>query len=215
MTDLRIRYLSVVLLLAITAFVVNGLHYEPSQNDRAGFSDLRAIPMQIGKQWRGEDLPLEEVVYDILETRTIIHRLYSSTERDIVFLSIVHYQDTKMDFHAPESCFGGRGLKTIKKTKAISFLVGDQKVNLNVAEMTTTKESGQVLSYYFYKSGRFTGSNYIKMRFNVAVNKLVRGDARGSLIRIATVLVPGKKAQAEAMLTGFLRNIFPYVQQSL
>ena len=77
MANLKIRYLIVILLLAVTASVVNGLQYDSSQDDESGLADLQPIPMQIGEWWQGKDFPLEEMVYEILETRAIIHRSYT------------------------------------------------------------------------------------------------------------------------------------------
>lgn len=215
MANLKFRYLIVILLLTVTAIVVNGLQYESSRDDESGLADLQAIPMQIGDWWQGQDYPLEELVYEILETRAIIHRSFTGKDGSNVFLSVVHYSDTKVDFHAPEACIGGRGLKTEKTTKTIAFLSDDQKITLDVAEMVTTRESGKTLTYYFYKSGEFVGSDYMKMRLSIAANKLFMNDARGSLIRISTTITPGNEAEAESILTGFLLDFFPHVHQSL
>lgn len=214
MANLKFRYLIVILLLAVTASVVNGLQYDSSRDDEAGLADLQAFPMQIGR-WMGQDFPLDEMVYEILETRAIIHRSFTADNGDNVFLSVVHYHDTKVDFHAPEACIGGRGDKTKKTTKTVTLFSGDQEKTLDIAEMVTTRETGQTLTYYFFKSGQFVGSNYIKMRLSIAANKLARNDARGSLVRISTTLTPGNEAEAESLLTDFMENLLPHVQQLL
>jgi EpsI family protein len=214
MANLKYRYLIVVLLLAVTASVVNGLQYS-SEIDDSEAADLLPIPLQIAEFWQGQDFPLEEMVYEILETRAIIHRSYTRNNGENVFLSIVHYSDTKVDFHAPEACLGGRGLKTEKTDKTISFQSGDEQIALDVAEIMTTTSTGKTLTYYFYKSGDFVGSNYIKMRLSIAANKLFENDARGSLVRISTNFEPGKKAEAESLLAGFLQDLYPNIIQSL
>ncbi|WP_028585937.1 exosortase C-terminal domain/associated protein EpsI [Desulfogranum mediterraneum] len=212
MENLKLRYLIVVLLMALTVAVVQGVQYVPSQDMSGGLSDLEAIPMSIDDEWYGRDFPLEEQVYDILETRSIIHRSYSRPDGERIFLSIVHYSDTKVDFHTPEACLGGRGLKTEKTEKTISFPAGGRQVVLGVAEIMTRMEAGGTLTYYFYKSGDFIGSSYIFMRLSIAANKLFRNDTRGSLIRVSTSITPaGGKAEAELLLRGFLRDFYPYV----
>ncbi len=213
MANLKIRYLIAVVLLAATAGLVYSLRYDSSYDDKAGLADLQRIPMQIGK-WRGRDFPLDERIYEILETRAIIHRSFVSATGE-VFLSIVHYHDAKVDFHAPEACIGGRGLKTVKTTRKISLPSGGQKIVLDVAEMITTRETGQTLTYYFFKAGRYVGSSYIKMRLGIAANKLTSHDARASLIRVSTALLPGRKATAESLLNDFVASLLPYVRKSL
>jgi len=214
MANLKVRYLLVILLLAVTASVVSGLQYTSEVND-SRIKDLQPIPLQIAELWRGKDFSLEESVYEILETRAIIHRSYTRSNGGSVFLSIVSYSDTKVDFHAPEACLGGVGLKTAKTNKTISFLSGDETITLDVAELVTTKSTDKTLTYYFYKSGSFVGSNYIKMRLNIAANKLFRNNTKGSLIRISTIIKPGSKADEKSLLIGFMQDIFPYLHQSL
>ena len=214
MANLKFRYLIVVILLALTAFVVYNLRYDSSQDDETGLAILQAIPMQIGK-WKGQDVSLDEMVYDILETRAIIHRSFNADNEGNVFLSVVHYHDTKVGFHAPEACLGGRGEKTTKTTKTITLFSGGQQRTIDIAEIIATRATGQTLTYYFFKSGRFIGSNYIKMRLSIAANKLARNDTRGSLIRISTTLIPENETAAELMLIDFLEDLLPYVQKSL
>ena len=214
MANLKVRYLIVVILLAVTAFVVDNLRYDSSQDDETGLAILRTIPMQIGK-WKGQDASLDETVYEILVTRAIIHRSFTADNGGNVFLSVVHYHDTKVDFHAPEACLGGRGEKTTKTTKTITLFSGAQQRTIDIAEIIATRATGQTLTYYFFKSGRFIGSNYIKMRLSIAANKLARNDTRGSLIRISTTLIPENETAAELMLIDFLEDLLPYVQKSL
>jgi EpsI family protein len=215
MENLKFRYLIVIILLAGTASVVTALQYDSSKEDDYGLKNLQGIPLQIGEWWEGRDFPLEETVYEILETRAIIHRSYTTGSGEAIFLSLVHYYDTKVDFHAPESCIGGEGLKTKKTIKKVSLFSGDKKVTLDITELLTTRATGETLTYYFFKSGDFVGSNYIKMRLSIAANKLARNDTRSSLIRISTALVPGKEAETEALLKNFMEDLFPYIQQSL
>ncbi len=214
MANLKFRYLIVILLLVITIFLINSLQYNSSQDDEIGFANLQSIPMQIGK-WKGKDLSLDETIYDILETRAIIHRSFISYNGDNVFLSIVHYSDTKVDFHAPEACLGGRGESTTKATKMITLYSGAQQRTLDIAEIIATRSTGRHLTYYFFKSGKFLGSNYIKMRLSIAANKLANNDTKGSLIRISTILMQENEIAAELLLFDFLEDLLPYVQQSL
>ena len=214
MANLKFRYLIVALSVAVTTFVVYNLQYDSSQDDESGLAILQTIPMHVGK-WKGQDVSLDETVYEILETRAIIHRSFISGNGDNVFLSVVHYHDTKVGFHAPEACLGGRGEKTTKTTKTITLFSGARQRTIEIAEIIATRVTGQTLTYYFFKSGRFIGSNYIKMRLSIAANKFARNDTRGSLVRISTTLIPGNEAVAESLLTDFLEDIFSYVQQSL
>ena len=214
MADLKLRYLIVAILLAATATVVSALQLNSSKDETAELADLQGIPMQIGK-WRGQDLSLDESVYEILETRAIIHRNYTDGQGNTVLLSIVHYQDTKVDFHAPEACLGGRGLRTTKTKKKLSVqLKKSKKISLEVAEILSKNNDQQQLSYYFYKSGDFLGQNYIKLRLMIAKNRLVDRDSSGSLIRISTTLNRSED-HASNILLKFLNELLIYTDISL
>ncbi len=211
MTNLKVRYIIVIVLLLLTATVIYGLQYDTFSDENIGLADLQVFPMQVGK-WHGQDFPLDELVYEILETRAIIHRSFTDKNGENIFLSVVHYHDTKVDFHAPEACIGGRGLKTQKTDKKIQLSVNNKEIILDVAEMITTRESGQTLTYYFFKAGNFLGSNYIKMRLNLALNKLRKNDSSASLIRISTTILPGQEVKAEARLKDFIAALLPLIQ---
>lgn len=207
------RYLIVILLLLATATAVGNLRYSADLNNETSLKDILAIPMRLGDFWQGQDFPLEEMVYEILETRAIIHRSFFGPQNENVFLSVVHYADTKVDFHAPEACLGGLGQKTTKNNKQILLLVDGERTLLDVAEIVATRTNGKSLTYYFYKSGEFIGSSYIQLRLNIATNKLLRDDARGSLIRVSTDFSPQEKAKAEKRLALFLNDLLPYVYE--
>jgi EpsI family protein len=209
MANLKIRYLTVALLLLAVTFMVSGLSYDRYYDEKAGLKDLQTIPMQIG-DWRGEDFPLEEKIYEILETRAIIHRSYKNMNGSRVFLSLVHYHDAKVDFHAPEACLGGRGLKTVKTTRQLTLVVGGEKISVDVAEIVSTKENGRDLTYYFYEAGQYLGCDYIKMRLSLAANKLANHDARASLVRISTTMIPDRK-EAENRLNNFMTSLLPCI----
>ena len=214
MANLKFRYIIVALLLSATAAAASFLKYDATQNDESNLTDLQKIPMQIG-EWNGKDFPLDESVYAILETRAIIHRSFVSDRGEDVFLSIVHYNDTKVDFHAPEACLGGRGLKTIKTDKAITLFSDEKQKVVDVAQIVTNRASGQTLTYYFFKSGSYVGSNYIKMRLSIAINKMTNKNTRASLIRVSTSLNSRNESLAEARLINFIEAFYPYIHQSL
>ena len=113
MEKLRTRYIIATLVIIIGSVLVNLINYETYYRAAEAIQTVGQIPLQLGK-WRGTDVFLPENIYEILETRAIIHRSYQ-IEDQRVFLSLVFYPETKVDFHAPESCLGGLG-REIKKS---------------------------------------------------------------------------------------------------
>ena len=107
------RYLWLILLLVLQVLAVRSVSYDTYVTAAEGLEAVSKIPHSFA-DWRGTDYPLDPSVYDILETRSIIHRSYENSNGQKVFLSIVYYAETKVDFHAPEACLGGQGFKTTK-----------------------------------------------------------------------------------------------------
>jgi len=213
MANLNLRYVLVIFSVLVTGSLVHALQYAPSQDNQAGLQAIQSIPLQIDR-WHGYDQPLDEDVYDILETRAILHRSYVAKNGDQVFLSIVHYSDTKVDFHAPEACLGGRGEQTTKSVKNVIIPVNNQDTPLEIAEIVSRNNDRQNLSYYFYQTSGFQGQNYIKMRLKIAMNRLVAHDSSGSLVRLSTDMT-GDGDQAHRLLDAFLTALFPIIEDAL
>lgn len=210
MPKIAIKYLVVSLILAMTALLVNSLKHDSSTDESAPTRTIEKIPMQIGS-WHGEELPLEEKVYKILETRSIIHRNYTDGNGNSVLLSIVYYQDTKVDFHAPESCLGGRGEKVRKSIRNIDINAVNEINKLEIAEIVSTSQRGKSLSFYFYKAGSFLGQNYIKMRLFIAKNRIFNKNSSGSLIRISSLDFSSDEIGTRAILNNFLQETIKYI----
>lgn len=209
MEIVRNRYLIIIAILSVVAVMVASLSYDVFAKTDDGLADIAKIPKQIGK-WQGTDIYLEPSIYDILETKSIIHRSYHSTIGD-VFLSVVHYPDTKVDFHAPEACLGGKGIKIVKTKKVINVLVNEENRKIEVNQLLYDSFNEKEIVYYFYKAGSYLGNNYIKMRLNLALNKFVSNNRSGSLIRLSSDLDPLDPEKTHGMLKNLLSEIMPYI----
>lgn len=201
------------MLFSITALAVNFLSYDPFGRMEDGLEAISRIPHTIG-DWKGKDLPLDSSIYEILETKAIIHRNYILNNSTIL-LSIVYYPQTKVDFHGPEACLGGQGIKTRSISKKINLGTGDRMVSLDINEMAWEKGNEKSLVYYFYKAGAFVGSSYIKLRFALAINKFASTEKSGALIRVSIPVYSSEYNRAEAVLQGFMRDLYPYIMKAL
>jgi len=212
---MKSRYLTLAGLLLLTAIFIRIVSYDTYNNPEQGINAIAKIPMQIG-QWQGKDIPLEENIYEILETRSIIHRLYSSPSGENVFLSLVYYTETKVDFHAPESCLGGQGVKVTKDEKAVLLNSGGQKIQLAVNQLLRKDDNDNTLVYYFYKAGKFLGNDYIRLLLNLVLNKLLGAKVKsGALIRVSTPVArdQGGEKKAQIELRNFIEELYPFLLQ--
>jgi len=75
MEKIRNRYVIVIIIIFITGIFVRFLNYDSTLNVEDSVKTIQKIPLKIN-DWNGVDLALEESVYEILDTRAIIHRNY-------------------------------------------------------------------------------------------------------------------------------------------
>ena len=203
------RYFVLIGFLLITTVLTNVLSYE-SYNASLKFPDLtNRFPLKIG-EFKGEDLPIELRVYNILETKSILNRLYISDNQEI-FLSIVHYPVAKVDFHVPEACLGGEGIQVSKSTKTINITYKGKRFEPTVIQLIRKKSVKDELCYYFYKADNSIGPNYVTLRYNIIKNKLLNNDKGASLIRISTHIVSGNIKKASQNLIDFINQIYPFL----
>ena len=130
-------------------------------------------------------------------------------------LSIVYYPETKVDFHTPESCLGGRGIEIKKSVKSITVMSGGQEVKIDLNQLIWQGEGKQRMVYYFYKAGQFLGQSYIKLRVNLALNKFRNTEKSGSLIRISTAIPSLNIQEASDNLCDFIVVLYPFLIEYL
>lgn len=198
-------------MILVTASLINIISYDPFYKSSRGIDAIKGIPKNFG-EWKGYDLLLEGFVYNVLETRAIIHRQYFS-EKSSVFLSLVYYPETKVDFHIPESCLAGRGHRIKKSSKTISLLNNGKVVKVKVNVLIHEYQGSKQLIYYFYKAGSFFGKSYIQLRVKLAKKKLIGRPKSGTLIRVSTPLI--NEAYSDRILVEFIRGLYPYIMENL
>ena len=214
MESVRNRYLILVALLAIMAIVAYSVSYKTYPYAEKGVLSLTNIPKHI-EGYEGKDLPLEESVYELLETRAIMHRIYESGNSRNVFVSIVHYPETKVDFHAPESCLGGQGIEISKSRKSVKIIQGNEEIRINMNQLIWEWENEKVLVYYFYKTGEYLDESYIRLRLNLIINKVRNVRKSGSLIRLSTPINSDNIQEASIILENFLTALYPFLLRNL
>jgi EpsI family protein len=208
------KYLWLIFLLCLQFFAIRTLSYDEQVSADQGLDSVSKIPHDFG-DWRGMDYPLDPQVYDILETRSIIHRSYENSKGQKVFLSIVYYAETKVDFHAPEACLGGQGFRTEKASDTI--FIDKLKSKLSVIRLIQKPTDGSGnLVYYFFKAGSFMGRSYLKLRMNLIFNKLSNRPKSGSLIRVSTAIENSADRVKETnILKKFINDIEPFIVSHL
>jgi len=209
---MRTKYSILIILLLSTAFLIQAVGYDAQSSSRDGADVVGKIPLRLGS-WQGMDVSLDERVYELLETRAIIHRTYDRPQLPAeVFLSIVYYNQSKVDFHTPEDCLGGLGLKTEREPHQVTVNYEGENIAINLYQLIQHHEGRKTLVFYFYKTGRFAGRSYLKLRLNMGFNKIAGHRPSGALIRLSTpILESDGIPAAQSRLQDFIQDIFPLV----
>jgi EpsI family protein len=210
----KTNYLLLIVMMIFLAVTIRLVSYDKTVTIEEGVKTVNQIPLNFG-DWHGTDHNLDQLVYDILETKAILHRSYRNSQGQEVFLSLVYYAETKVDFHAPEGCLGGQGVKTEKTPATINIAtVSGGTTLLKINKLIQKQGNKNTLVYYFYKTGSFVGRNYIKLRLNLVFNKFKAAKKSGSLIRVSTPLSiadNGKTSHTE--LENFISSLLPYLME--
>jgi EpsI family protein len=206
---IKYRYTVLIFLLILTGVLVNILNYNSYKENGTAVHGIENIPVKLGK-WNGENIPLEDRVYQILETQYIIHRNYLFNGK-YVFLSIVYYPETKVDFHSPEGCLGGQGIEISKTIRTVIIQNKDRMVEIELNQLVRKTDRSNEVVYYFYKAGDFLGQNYFRLRMNLAMNKFLDTRKSGSLIRISTSSPNGDIESASVTLNSFIKELYPFI----
>jgi len=189
-----------VVLTAIAAIVVFTVNTaEPIQNEK--FFDF---PLEFG-EWKGNDVFMEEYVYQLLDTKYFFLRNYYSPRHDFpINLSIVWFDDKNISFHAPEACLGGVGHKVREKGTINANILGN---DLEIGKLIVSqgREPRQVVLYYFDVDGYLTTSQ-IDVRFHVLKKRLFFRRTSASFVRIMAPVLIDEKTTISSMLA-FMQEI--------
>ncbi|MBI1977226.1 MAG: EpsI family protein [Candidatus Omnitrophica bacterium] len=176
-------YLLVILILGVLALypLAPPTHFSIDEA-----IDLRfgTIPFQIG-DWVGKDEPVDELTYQILETKNILSRLYQNPKGEAVHLLLVGSSKDRRVAHPPEVCYTSSHY-TITETKDASLPVSGLEVpvkRFTAHDQRNPNSRQEVL--YLYKVGKRFTTNYYAQQLQFAWDNLTRQESQILLIRFS------------------------------
>jgi EpsI family protein len=207
MEKIKTRYLLVIGLLTVFGVMQGGSGYS-SYIKGDNENPLKDFPLEVG-EWSGKQYKMKEDVFQILETNAVILNAYKRGT-DLVAQSIVHYSNERVDFHSPESCNVGRGDKVEgKKINSIILNSGEREIPIKVKSFIVKRnKKSRKLIYYFFKSEKFIGPNYLNFRYNLGLNFLRNRKTSGSLIILSTPVI-NDISSSESTLKIFMESFYP------
>jgi EpsI family protein len=198
------RHILIIIIFSLTTALSLFLYYQQIKPEDA--FNVSDFPKQIA-DWQGEDIALEEKVYEILETRNLLLREYKKGGEPAIVLYIIYSDKNRKASHPPEVCLTGSGVEIVKKITGEIPLSGlPLKINYLVAEKGGPRE----LMFYWFKSGKTFTPNYLNQQLRIMLNQIQGKSSGGAMIRISTTITKDEK-EAEERLNNFIREIMPVI----
>ena len=200
----------IVLLLSVTAAVKMA---KPLKVEGRPKTDFSGIPMTVGG-WAGENGEFDPRTYEMLPSCSLLMRFYQR-EYDLspVGLAVIYGTDLG-DFHQPEGCLEGQGLRAISKG---TVRIKDGKGLFPAVSVVTEKDyRRQIFVFWFYAEG-LSSTSLGQYKVNILLSRLLMRKVQPSaLIRFSTVVADSEsESEAEGRIVQLANAIFPYVKREL
>ena len=209
MQKLTNRFIVLICLLVVTGSIV-WLH----RFLYAGWKPMQElpIPLKIGR-WVGQEQPVAERVYKVLEADSVLIRNYFKGDNEIWF-AVVFYKDNQVGFHSPEACFGGLGNKVFKEG-TISVLIPEWNRTVKINQLRCKGPEGEKILFYFYEVGDFITDSYFKIRLKLLFDQLRFRRPGVALVELYSPVGSKGLDQAKDNLKDFLRHLIPQLPPCL
>lgn len=198
--------LLIACVLLVLAGSVGYRSYFTAASVSAGAVKMSDFPLTIG-EWKAEDLPLEEHVYELLETRNLIMREYANTSGDSINLYIIYSRDNRKVSHPPEICLQGEGGVVTEK---LSFPISPA---ITATRLILEKDGIRQAVVYWYKAGADYTNNYLEQQLKVSGSRLVGKKPSLALIRVVTLIQEKKDEEAFNKIRTFCSLLEPFLSQ--
>lgn len=196
------KYVIVSLLLALAASSVS--LYKIASRITVIPVDIFKLPLKIGL-WEGKDIPMDNEIYQALQTRSVILREYSNPGGDGIVLTIVYYSGNRVELHLPERCSVGQGSDIIERSKE------DVIIDSNTGAITANKlmvkiPGGKQVILYYFQDGNFLTPSYFALRLHMISNKLHGKPNSGALIKFSA-FIKNNADETTDILKQFIKEI--------
>ena len=200
------RYLLIILIFSVTAVLSLFLYYQQIKPEDV--FNVNDFPRQIA-DYNSEDIPVEENVYEILETRNLLLRKYKKNDEPDIALYIIYSDKNRKASHPPEVCLIGSGVSILKKTQEKLILQGEGDT-IAVNNLLVEKSKRQEIMLYWFKAGKTFTANYLSQQFKIMLSQLQGKSSGGAMIRLSTQITKDKE-EAKERLEDFISAISPVI----
>jgi EpsI family protein len=196
----------IIITILIPIAIISFLSYSFTGFDKNSTVKMSDFPKTIG-EWTSEDIPLDQRVYELLETDNLIMRDYKNKQGETVNLYIIYSQDNRKVAHPPEICLQGEGATVVDKSPIqITNIINANKL---ILEKRTSRE----LAIYWYKVGKLNTNVFLKQQLNMAISGLFGRKTSIAMIRVIAVIQDNKQDEALNKIKSFCAGMVPLLEK--
>lgn len=176
MKNIKNRIIVVIVLSLLSSLIV--FHFKntkPLTNDT-----LFNFPLTFGK-WVGSDVPMEERIFESLETSYAILHDYISPDGERINLAVVWYDDKEIAFHSASACLGGVGDRVIVDQP---YDIVTEKNTYHISKIITEKYTERRMVLYYYVSDGYITGSQLEIRKHIFLKRLQLKRASAAFVRI-------------------------------
>jgi len=198
-------YVLVVLLALVTSTT---MFSKPLRVEGRSETDFSKIPMEPG-EWVGRTSRFDERTYEQLPSCSLLLRFYEHEIHPNIELAIVYGTDLG-DFHQPEICLEGQGLRSVGKDR-VQIREGGG-TSFEAVELITESDYGRrIFLFWFYSEG-VSSTSLGTYKVRVFSERLrMRRVQPSALIRLSTEVL-GSDEEAIDRLVRFAEEVVPYIR---
>lgn len=169
---------------------------------------FQKIPLEL-KGWVGSDARFDEQTYKLLPTCSLLLRYYEHEDAIAPVELVIVYGTDLGDFHQPEMCLEGQGLRTIEKKKV--RIKGDNG-SFDAVSLLMENDYGRKAFIFWFSSKRSTSTFLGDYKVKVFLKRLLdRKSEPSALVRMSTDIYDTEE-EATARLIDFADEVTPYLE---
>ena len=204
MSKIQLHSFILAVILGLTSVAMKSS--KPLAVDRPQ-TDFSKIPMEIDG-WVGTNSRFDDATYQLLSSCSLLVRFYQHQIHPTVDLAIVYGTDLG-DFHQPEICLEGQGLRIVDKHKIT--IRTDEGAFQAISLLTESDFGRRAFVFWFAGEGQtstFLGNYKMKVLFQ---RLRIRKIEPSALVRFSTEVVDSDQ-EATDRLVGFIKSVYPYLK---
>ena len=160
----------------------------------------QAIPATVGS-WVGAAVPIDERVFQILETRDVASMEYRLGQEPPVWLAQVAGFGNRAAFHPPEICYVGSHFEVFERGPLELVVHGRTR---RVMRLVIGQGRDRFEAWYWFTANGRSTPNYYQQQWWLMTDALRGAPMSGTLVRISTTL--DEPAAAHRRLLDFVTS---------